>query len=203
MYERICTQCNKIYYKTRNRKTKHNFCSSSCQSSFKTTVITTKCGTCDKEVSKPKRILDSSKSGYVFCSQSCSTSFSNKQRPKRKKVYSSCRECGCSIPRRNKLCKECRKHSYYNDITLDKAIYHKHHRSSAFALIRTRARTVLKHTKCANCSYDKHTEVCHIKAISSFPKDTLISVINSPDNLIRLCPNCHWEYDRGLLKLQI
>jgi hypothetical protein len=25
--------------------------------------------------------------------------------------------------------------------------------------------------------------------------------VNSLDNLVGLCPNCHWEFDHGLLQL--
>ena len=54
---------------------------------------------------------------------------------------------------------------------------------------------------CHNCGYDKHVEICHIRAINSFPDDTPIAVINALENLVALCPNCHWEFDHGLLKL--
>ena len=37
--------------------------------------------------------------------------------------------------------------------------------------------------------------MAHIKAVSDFNDDTLISEINDIDNLIALCPNHHWEYD--------
>lgn len=49
--------------------------------------------------------------------------------------------------------------------------------------------------KCKECGYDKYVEVCHKKAISEFPLDTKLSIINSIDNLIYLCPNHHWELD--------
>lgn len=48
---------------------------------------------------------------------------------------------------------------------------------------------------CENCGYDKHYEVCHIKAVSDFSEDSKIEDINSIDNLKALCPNCHWEFD--------
>lgn len=52
--------------------------------------------------------------------------------------------------------------------------------------------------KCEKCGYDKHINVCHIKAIKNhLPTDT-IAKINSPTNLIGLCPNCHWELDNLL-----
>lgn len=57
-----------------------------------------------------------------------------------------------------------------------------------------------KPKECVNCGYIKHIEVCHIKAVSEFSDDTLIKEINNLNNLIALCPNCHWEYDNGLLK---
>ena len=55
--------------------------------------------------------------------------------------------------------------------------------------------------KCAICEYDKHVEVAHKRPVSDFPDTALISEINSIDNLVGLCPNHHWEYDQGLLKL--
>jgi len=54
---------------------------------------------------------------------------------------------------------------------------------------------------CYLCGYDKHFEIAHIKAVSDFDDYTLISIINHIDNLIGLCPNCHWEFDNGLIKL--
>jgi predicted restriction endonuclease len=54
---------------------------------------------------------------------------------------------------------------------------------------------------CSICRYDKYTEVCHIKAVSSFSDNATILEINNISNLISLCPNHHWEYDHGILKL--
>ena len=58
-----------------------------------------------------------------------------------------------------------------------------------------------KEKHCKICGYDKHYEVAHIKAVSEFSDNTLISEINDLDNLVALCPNHHWEYDNGLLNL--
>ena len=49
--------------------------------------------------------------------------------------------------------------------------------------------------ECQFCGYSKRVEVCHIKPISSFDKDTPIDTINDMSNLLILCPNCHWELD--------
>lgn len=35
----------------------------------------------------------------------------------------------------------------------------------------------------------------HIIPISSFTNDQLLSEVNNEDNVIPLCPNCHWEFD--------
>ena len=55
--------------------------------------------------------------------------------------------------------------------------------------------------KCVVCGYSKHIEVAHIKAVSDFDDNTTIKEINSIDNLIALCPNHHWEYDNGIIKI--
>ena len=48
---------------------------------------------------------------------------------------------------------------------------------------------------CEQCGWKHHVEVCHIKSISDFSKDTVVSVINDRSNLKLLCPNCHWLFD--------
>lgn len=58
-----------------------------------------------------------------------------------------------------------------------------------------------KPKECIHCGYDKHYEVAHIKAIKDHPKDSKISEVNHIDNLIALCPNCHWELDYGDLDI--
>lgn len=55
--------------------------------------------------------------------------------------------------------------------------------------------------KCAICGYSHHVEVAHIKAVCDFDDSATIREIDSIDNLIGLCPNHHWEYDNGILKL--
>lgn len=58
-----------------------------------------------------------------------------------------------------------------------------------------------KDKKCKICDYSLHVEVCHIKAVKDFTLEAKISEINSPTNLIYLCPNHHWEFDNGYLSL--
>jgi 5-methylcytosine-specific restriction endonuclease McrA len=83
---------------------------------------------------------------------------------------------------------------YYMNMSSTKNL----HRSSAYVHIRALARYHNKELvakPCNNCGYDKHVEICHIKPISEFDVNTKIKEVNSPDNLVQLCPNCHWEFD--------
>ncbi len=150
------------------------------------------CLKCGKETSNPK-----------YCSKSCSASHTNSLQAKRKKTKK-CKDCNTLIKASSTYCKECKPKFIPPDYLLKDAIYDKHHKSSAFALVRWKAREVAKvlgFKSCANCGYDKHIEICHIKPISSFPEDTKLSEINHPNNLISLCPNCHWEFDHNKLEL--
>lgn len=54
--------------------------------------------------------------------------------------------------------------------------------------------------ECVVCNYFKHVDVCHIKDVSSFSEESLISEINNLSNLIALCKNHHWELDRDMLE---
>lgn len=72
-----------------------------------------------------------------------------------------------------------------------------------FHNIRINARKVMKDAnvtkECKKCGFNLYVEVCHIKAISDFPPEALIKEINSLDNLMYLCPNCHWRLDHNCL----
>ena len=145
-----------------------------------------KCVYCNIETNNPK-----------FCSRSCAAKFTNKT-PKRKRTKT-CKNCNAYIRSDVSYCTLCWKEQIIpNDILLSEAIYTKHHKSSAFALIRQRARKIASDNNmsvCENCGYSKHVEIAHILPISSFSLDTPLSVINDVSNLKALCPNCHWEFD--------
>jgi len=70
---------------------------------------------------------------------------------------------------------------------------------SARGSLRKHASSVFKKTKnpllCFICGYENHVEIAHIKSVSQFPNETLISKINECSNLVALCPNHHWEFD--------
>jgi hypothetical protein len=110
--------------------------------------------------------------------------------------YDICK-CGEKKTKKSHICAKCQVLSNTKFKTLGDVLhYHKYGKQVIYQPIRSRARTVIKDRKsCERCGYDKHVEACHIKPISSFPEDALIDTINSPNNLLALCPNCHWELD--------
>lgn len=162
-----------------------------------------KCLNCEKETLNPK-----------FCSKSCSASLNNKLSPKRK-ISKRCSMCTNIVRNyRSKLCEfhwnehQKNKNENFKNRTLKyyrtKKCLNKLHKSSLHAHIRVLARSWFKELSkkpCKNCGYSKHVELCHIKPIASFSDNALLNEVNSEKNIIQLCPNCHWEFDNGLIKL--
>jgi len=118
--------------------------------------VKVKCQNCGKSLIKHQK---------KFCSRSCSVSKNNtKPRNRLKpsietlKKYGECSKCKCSLDhkQRRTLCENCKN---IQDVTLEESIYDKHHTSSAYALVRSRARKIAKDLgmkKCENCGYNKH-----------------------------------------------
>ena len=159
------------------------------------------CLNCEKPTENPR-----------FCSRSCSASFNNRKTPKRK-LTRKCSFEGCdSIVKsyRHRLCEE---HFKFNkdSYRLTKVGHYRNlqsvkgkHPSWVNAHVRHFARTWLKHLTekpCLNCGYSLHVELCHIKPVASYGDEALLGEINSEDNVIQLCRNCHWEFDNGHLTL--
>jgi predicted HNH restriction endonuclease len=55
---------------------------------------------------------------------------------------------------------------------------------------------------CMSCGYGKHIEVCHLRQITDFPDTATVDEVNDLSNLTVLCPNCHWEFDNGLISVR-
>jgi len=165
------------------------------------------CAFCGKEVKKYISPGDKEKNrtGNFYCSRSCAAKKNNKDFPKRKEE-GLCRGCNCQIPASSTFCKKCYLERFQVD--WDKITYGEVKSQRIYqrnSRVRDLARALVKKENleriCENCGYNKHVEVCHKKGISTFTDDTLISTINSKENLVLLCPNCHWEFDKGLLNL--
>jgi len=152
------------------------------------------CNHCGNKTNNPK-----------FCSKSCAAIYNNKLFPKRAttrlctkcdNTVKSCRHSLCNdhwIEYQQKFSKEKTIGDYRNKLSVrgkHPSWLHSHIRLFA----KSWNKDLLK-LPCAHCGYSKHVELCHIKAISLFSDDTILEIVNNKDNLIQLCPNCHWEYD--------
>lgn len=165
-------------------------------------MVINKCNHCGKETANPK-----------FCSKSCSAKETNKK-PKRK-LTKKCTQCDSVVRNyRSKLC----EHHYQKKLTSQKdhlqnltlqdyterSCIKRLHPSSKFAHIRGLCRSWNKNKlklPCHVCGYTKHVELAHIKPLSSFSFSAQLKEVNSPSNVVQLCPNCHWELDNGLITL--
>jgi hypothetical protein len=143
-----------------------------------------------------------------FCSKSCSAKETNKI-PKRPRVIKKCTHCNEDALYHSYFCE---KHQEYSRTNRSKEILQERplsyyfsreclknlHQSSRSVHIRGLARSWFKELAklpCAKCGYSKHVELCHIRPIKDFPSSALLKEVNSKENLIQLCPNCHWELD--------
>ena len=164
---------------------------------------TMNCLHCKKETNNPK-----------FCSRSCSASWTNSQSPKRKRKTYICNDCSSTIDRRSykdstRICKTCLRERDIKSKTLgeykERASVKGKHPSWVFSGVRGLNRSWNKDLiskPCANCGYDKHVELCHIKPLSEFSDDTPLSEANHRNNNVQLCRNCHWEFDNGILSIE-
>ncbi len=153
-----------------------------------------KCAHCKHNTVNPK-----------FCSRRCSVSSNNSQKPKRK-LKRKCHVCETLVRSTRKFCGRCFTIGSKRYKTMDDAVrrYIKNGKAASFTIVRSRARAKLKRegrTACEVCGYNKFFEAAHRKALSSFPLETLIEIVNDSANIIALCPNHHWELDHGLLVL--
>ena len=151
------------------------------------------CLYCGKETANPK-----------YCSRSCAAQSTNRLYPKRKKRSYYCQACGTKVPARRKYCDSCNPHRVDWDMVSLSDLQDKR-RYQINSRVRELARKAYiasgRPQQCAVCGYHKHIDVCHVKPINSFPPASTIGEINSLHNLVALCPNCHWEFDNGLLSL--
>lgn len=161
------------------------------------------CLKCGKVIIVPDGMKVQRSRRKKFCDHSCAASYCNSNKMVKIKK---CIICGNpSSSKYSKYCDNCRKmvtHTLGSKKIGEIQITRNGLRMNKYSKICAQARYL--HSKssnsCQRCGYSKHIEVCHISPISSFDPSTPISVINSAENIIILCPNCHWELDNGLIK---
>jgi len=151
------------------------------------------CPVCGQKTRNPK-----------FCSRSCVAKLNNILVPKRRPGGRCCL-CGSPVALRARYCAEHKPNKTvhrsqplgaFQELTRVAA-----HRWSRVRMDARRKYHAAFPQKCVHCGYAKHIDVCHKRSLASFPDDTPLAVVNSLDNLVGLCPNCHWEFDHGLFQL--
>ena len=144
-------------------------------------------------------------SNQKFCSAKCRTRKHVRNWAKRN--AKSCKCCGTDIKHNSTTdtCREClRKNERRVLMEMALGDYLARTRGEGkdrYNGIRALARTWnadLTKEPCHRCGYDKHSELAHKKAISEYDRTATLAEVNGEDNVIPLCPNCHWELDHGL-----
>jgi len=170
------------------------------------------CENCKKEVNKSKTELKRSKNH--FCTRSCAATFNNRGKNKRSPLARTCKVCQQKYENRKgyrsqAFCPKCRSAVVpTRTVTIGEYRTRVSVRDKHPSWLHSHVRTLNKSwnrrlgTSCQRCEYSIHVELAHIKAISSFPNSAILGEVNSPDNLLVLCRNCHWEYDNGKLALE-
>lgn len=136
-----------------------------------------------------------------FCREKCRNSASQKRFHAQHK--SNCAKCGKEIRLGSTLCASCSRQSarkIFGNTTVGEIKEWVSYRHWFANEIRRDARERVHVKRCLVCGYDKHTEVCHIRQITDFPDTATIDEVNALSNLTVLCPNCHWELDKGLIQ---
>jgi hypothetical protein len=170
----------------------------------------------DYKCEKCEKVYDASYVNQRFCSKSCS----NAGVHRRTKRINYCSGDGCTNAVEyytNKFCKQCkekRAHVARNSSrgvllenqTIEQASSKRAGGANHYDNIRWASRQkmliqIKNGCGCVSCGWLHHVHVCHIKAIKDFPKDTKVSVVNDFNNLVLLCPNCHWLFDNDKLVL--
>lgn len=175
-----------------NRRKKENpevqnfYCSQNCWKSYcrKKSYPEIECTQCKQKFNKA--ISEIKKSNKHFCSRSCNARYHNQFRKKPRDIT--------------------KTRKYQQDKILNTTLeeFCKNYKGPVkYSQVRDMARKVMKLEPkiCQNCGYDKHVEICHIKAVATFPPTALVKEVNDKTNLLILCPNCHWEFDKGYIKL--
>ncbi len=198
------------------------FCSSKCSIANRTNFQIVKCTYCNNDLKRTAKDVAKNKTGNYYCNNCYNAEgFSPVGRPKKERTCIDCFNTftynfsGIETQRSSEgRCVDCR-----TKFKISKENSFKLHSISEYLKITPLTKQNLRKTisgfcrawnislskvACQNCSYSKHTEFCHIIPVSFYMKnpETLLGTINDPNNILILCPNCHWEFDNGHLKLE-
>lgn len=178
----ICQNCNKSFYRRPCLIGRYPnvFCTPECRKEWtrgpeNPTFIEMPCAFCQKILKKRPCDFKYRKTGLAFCNTECLGLWRRKRT-----IFDGAW---------GKLT----SNDYKNKVAFRTAVCQTARRVTNF---------LVPNPQCYNCGYSRHAECCHIKPVGGFPEGTQISEINRLDNLILLCPNCHWEFDNNILNIE-
>lgn len=157
-----------------------------------------------------KKLSQINKTKNHFCSRSCAAKFNNKgiqRNPSKERI---CKSCNItfrlsSTHKSKSHCQSCKMEPVYGSMTLGEyRIRYKGSGPGMYSYLRYLNREWNSHLRslpCAICNYSKYVELAHIKSLKNLPDSVTIFQANAKENVIQLCPNCHWELDNGILIL--
>lgn len=184
----------------------------------------TNCNYCDKIIEIGENETPSDANKKDFCSKSCASKYrwgkTGNIGPKNSRMDRKieCKECGNIFdkPRDSnnelynvKYCSDFCRNEAGSIIDRESTIKEAKNRYKRWRSYRSTMTTQAKRyakragmeEECYYCGYDFYVELCHIKAVSSFNENAKLKEVNSPDNLVYLCPNHHKEQEAGKIEI--
>ena len=179
-----------------------------------------RCVHCQAVIVVPENHRASDLRKRKFCGSSCAAKFNNKlprkRGPEKRRVSRQCRTCAApfeviSSSRKRYCSLRCRMvaptaaRKVIEGISKGELFASRASWQAARSVIQDDARRKFvaanPAASCAVCGYVTHVEVCHRKPVASFEDSATVAEINRLNNLVGLCPNHHWEFDHGIMKL--
>lgn len=217
-----CTQCKKHFYRRkkvvlRSIDKKGFACSNMCRSKLNGRTIEKQCSNCFKDIQVS--LAEVADSGRNYCSRSCAAMTNNKGKQKNPPRKRQCKQCKSDFyvgtaHKSINHCQSCLTNNpsnanFYKQKTKGDYVKSTSSKQRGSFWINSRIRLFCKswnsdliNLPCQKCGYSIHTELCHIKPLSTFDDSALLGDMNHPDNILVLCGNHHWELDNGYLPLE-
>lgn len=165
------------------------------------TASPNRCRHCDEPILPRPGVKLAYTRRQVFCSKSCAAKLNNRAdvAPKKLRRPRVCGACGGEFYDKHsnrRLCDPCLESLRLAVPTRTKA-------EAGHRVIRAHAVTVAKGSgsACQRCGYSFFVDVCHVRPVGDFPSSATVAEINDPANLLKLCPNCHHEFDAGMFSV--
>lgn len=199
-----CECCEETFQRSKHaiqisKPNSPRYCSTKCRAAKQIRPrVVVECHQCGIKVEKTQRLMNRHVAEgleHHYCSSRCAGIVNRPKKPFFEQKQRTCKRCGESFVRTKTHttsinCPNCLRKRRDPNATLGDldswADGTAKHPAWRYGKVRAAARydnPDLVKSSCALCPYDKHVEIDHIREISSFPPETLLSVINA----VRIC----------------